>query len=753
MDKEILKPSEELESNTFAPSGTSTEETPIEVPIQKETPAPTGNETPGTGETFEQSTITRLDEDTPHPSVSPEEEARPSLVTEEITIEALETTSATEKIIAETVTTETPVIEEVITKEFSMTKDMGSEEIAETNDPEREEVTKQEEKTPAELVENKIENKVEQHVEQDRNTGEKTAPSTVEIVPSKTPPTWDFTSLNTEEIISHMKMLIENYPVNQLKVLDSLPALFEAQYQKEYAQARESQAGSSDFPNDTKERFNSIYRLYREKRASYYKRSEEEKEENLKTKLQIIEELKELIQKEESLHKTFQEFRNLQERWRNTGIVPQVNLNDLLETYHLHVENFYNYIKINKELRDLDLKKNLDKKIKLCEQAEHLIEENNFGHAVKQLQQLHGQWREIGPVPNDQKEWIWERFKGASNKINEAYRRFIETLKEEYENNLKIKEDICTQIEKFAALTPKNLSEWREFTRQVLKLQEEWEHVGTIPQKERGKLYKRFRDTCDTFFNKKRVFFQKQQEEEAKNLELKIALCEKVEAVQHSTEWKNTMDKIIALQREWKKIGPVSRKHSNKIWMRFRTACDIFFENKAAQTKSSGTNQHHNLELKRALVEEVRTYVLSGNNEEDINALRNFQVRWTEIGFVPIKEKDAIQSEFRNLINTLFDQLGISEFDRDIERFKFKVNTFDSSSETKDFKIIQERERLTSKIKQLEADLHVWENNIGFFSKSTNSEGYIKEFSAKIEDARHKLTLMHEKLKVIDDMI
>ena len=576
---------------------------------------------------------------------------------------------------------------------------------------------------------------------------------------SKELPHWDFSSFNTGEIISHMKELLDHYPIQQLRVVDTLPQLFDIQYQKEYneALAEYNKTGnpveSFSYENDSKERFFSIYRIYREKRAHYYKKAEEEKEGNLKIKLQIIEELKELVQKEESLNKTFQEFRNLQEQWRNTGMVPQTNLNDLLETYHLHVENFYNHIKINKELRDLDLKKNLDNKMELCEQAEKLIEENNIGHAFRQLQQLHVQWKEIGPVINEQKESIWERFKEASNKINDAYHRFFESLREEQENNLKIKESICLRTETLAVGQYNSPGEWNSATKQVLDLQEEWKLSGTIPQKERNKTYKRFRGACDTFFDNKRAFYQKHLGEQEKNLELKLALCEKVEALKDSTEWKITTDKIIAYQREWKKIGPAPKRHSNKVWIRFRTACDFFFNNKAAHQKSTGTNQEYNLELKRALIEEVRNYVQTDNNEENIEALKAFQARWAEIGFVPLKEKDAIQSEFRNLLNTHFDQLDIDEFDRSLERFKSKVNTFDSSGEAKDFKIVQEREKLVNKIKLVETDLHVWENNIGFFSKSSSSENLIKEFTAKIEAARHKLELMYEKLKVIDSMI
>lgn len=583
-------------------------------------------------------------------------------------------------------------------------------------------------------------------------------PTPIEKTPEKEIPAWDFSSFNTDEIISHMKALLDDFPVQRLKVLDNLPQVFEAQHQKEYdkALAEYTKDGSPvetfDYQNNSKERFYSVYRIYREKKTEFYKKQEEEKEENLKEKLQIIEELKDLIQHEESLNKTYQDFKNLQERWRNTGMVPQAQASDLLETYHHHVENFFNYVKINKELRDLDLKKNLDSKNALIEQATALLGENNIGNAFRQLQSLHAQWKEIGPVAKEHQEEAWNRFKEVTDKINEAYHKFFDSLREEQENNLKLKEDICRKLEEYAVLNIEKATDWNTASDAVLALQEEWKHAGTVPIKERNRLYKRYRAACDAFFNKKRRFFQEIQSIQSQNLAKKIALCEKVEAIKESTEWRTATSQIIEYQREWKTIGPVPKKISNKIWNRFRSACDYFFDRKSELMKNVNSDQEKNLELKKALIEEARNFQLTGNTNEDIETLKAFQARWAEIGFVPIKEKDAIQSEFRKLINGHFDQLDIDEFDKNIERFKSKINTFDNSDD-KASKIIQEREKLLNKIKQLEADLHAWENNIGFFSKSNKSEGLIKEFTVKIENARHKLSLMQEKLKLIDSMI
>lgn len=572
-------------------------------------------------------------------------------------------------------------------------------------------------------------------------------------------PDIDFSTLTTEEIVHQMQKLVSEYPVNLIKdVIESLPELFETQYKEEYEKALAAFTADGDSPegfeykNDTRERFNNIYKLYKEKKSSASRKTEAEREENLKIKLGIIEELKALIQKEESLDKTFQEFRDLQERWRNTGMVPQAKLNGLLETYHLHVENFYNYIKINKELRDLDLKRNLDEKNQLCEEAEKLVESNDIAESFKHLQLLHARWKEIGPIPKDQKEPVWERFKAATGQINDKYHNFFESLKKEQEDNLKVKEEICTKASAIADGEYKSISEWNTATKNIIDLQEEWKHSGTIPQKERNRIYKKFRAACDLFFDRKREFFKKMLEEQEKNLELKVQLCEKVEAIKDSTDWKVTTDKIISYQKEWKKIGPAPKKHSNKVWMRFRAACDTFFNNKSAHFKDIDSEQEQNLEKKKALIEEVKQFTLSGSNETDIAKLKEFQSRWAKIGFVPIKEKDAVQEEFRGLINGWFDKLNLDEFDKNLERYRAKINSFDSG-ENKEYKIINEREKLVSKIRQLETDVNTWENNIGFIAKSNKSQGLIQELTSQIEKTKQRLALLKEKLKAIDNMI
>lgn len=574
-------------------------------------------------------------------------------------------------------------------------------------------------------------------------------------------PEIDFSILSTEEIIRQAQKLINDYPVVSLKeIFEGLPEIFESRYKEEYEKALAIFTADGDKPedfeykNDNRERFNALYKLYKDKKNATARQTEAEREENLKIKLGIIEELKALVQKEEALDKTFQEFRDFTGNAGGISWKAILNgqLNGLLETYHHHVKIFITMTRSIKELRDLDLKRNLDAKNALCEEAEKLVENNDIAGAFKQLQLLHSRWKEIGPIPKEQKEPLWERFKAATSQINEKYHHFFESLKQEQEDNLKVKEEICGKAAAIAADEYRSISEWNTATQNIIDLQEEWKHSGTIPQKERNKIYKKFRSSCDAFFERKRDFYKNMSAEQDKNLELKIKLCEKVEAIKDSTDWKITTDRIISYQKEWKKIGPAPKKYSNKVWARFREACDTFFNNKKLHFKDIDSEQSKNLELKKAIIEEVRQFTLSGDAEEDINKLKDFQNRWAEIGFVPIKYKDTIQEEFRNLIDGWFDQLNLDEYERDLERFRAKLSSLDAG-DYKDYKIINEREKLVAKIRQLELDVNTYENNIGFIAKSSKSQGLIEELNSKIENTRQRLSLLQEKLKALDSLI
>lgn len=499
-------------------------------------------------------------------------------------------------------------------------------------------------------------------------------------------------------------------------------------------------------PEDAQEqRFKDLLGEYRKRRNDYISTLERSKEDNLKVKLLIIEELKDLVNSTETLNSTFNTFRELQQRWRDAGPVPQANLKDLWETYNLHVENFYSYIKINKELRDLDLKRNLEAKTTLAEEAEALIMEPSIVNAFHKLQKLHEQWREIGPVANEFKESLWERFREASGRINKAHQEYFERLKDEQKANLDLKNELCAKAEALTEANYTSRKEWNKASDELLEIQKVWKTIGFAPKKDNARVYERFRTACDRFFEKKRGYYAEAKNEMEQNLQLKTQLCEAVEAIQDSEDWKKTTDDIISLQRQWKEVGPVARRHSDAIWKRFRAACDHFFDRKSEHFSNKDSQYDQNLECKRELLAEIDRADL---DKIDFETIKEYQRRWSEIGFVPIKQKDAIQKEYKAVMDKLFAALRGSDHSRNIDRFKGKVNELKTTGG--DRRLRHERDRLYNKVKQLESDIALLENNIGFFAHSKNAESMIRDVEDKIERAKREMAEIIEKINLID---
>ena len=486
------------------------------------------------------------------------------------------------------------------------------------------------------------------------------------------------------------------------------------------------------------------FKIYRQRRDAFIANLEAEKEANLKVKQAIIEELKELVNSDETLNHTFNKFRELQQRWKETGIVPQQYVKDLWETYNLHVENFYNFIKINKELRDLDLKKNYEQKVALCEQAEALILEPSVVEAFRKLQKLHDEWRETGPVANEYKEALWERFKAASSRINKQHQEHFEALKGEQVRNLELKTELCTATEELAAQPLTTRKEWNKASDRLLEIQKTWKTIGFAPKKDNNRIYERFRTACDRFFEAKRQFYAGMKTEMEHNLQLKTEICEAAESLMNSEEWKKATDELIALQARWKQIGAVSRRHSDAVWKRFRAACDKFFERKASHFASVDGEHEENLQKKLALLAEMAEADVKAGGYE---VIREFQRRWGEIGFVPIKQKDSIQKKYKAAVDELFNTLRGSERDRSMGRFREKVSSLKASG---DRRLRTERERLYNKVRQLEQEIALLENNIGFFAKSKNAEALVADVRAKIDRAREEMAAAIEKVKLID---
>lgn len=569
----------------------------------------------------------------------------------------------------------------------------------------------------------------------------------------------DYSNYTQIELVNAMRDLLETQDEYDIKDdIDAIKAVFyknlnenleeqKKQFLADGGIEEEFVPEEDPYENDIKE----LLKEYRNVRIEFNKKLEAEKEENLKLKYAVIEEIKALINNEESINKTFQEFRDLQKRWREIGLVPQSKMKNLWDTYHFHVENFYDYIKINKELRDLDLRKNLEAKIELCEKAEELLVESSVLKAFNSLQKYHEQWREIGPVPLENKEDIWERFKAATAKINKKYQDFFETRKTEQKKNFDAKTALCEKVEEINELELDSNKEWDDKSKELVQLQKIWRTIGFAPRKDNNKIYERFRTACDKFFDKKREFYSRNKEVQQNNLQMKLDLCLEAETLKDSTDWKKTTQDFINIQKRWKEIGPVSRKHSEIIWKRFRAACDYFFEKKSEHFSGIDTEQVDNLALKEQLIEEVIHFEPSDDVSENLKTLKSFQRRWTEIGHVPIKKKDDIQNRFRDAINKLYDELNLDEEKRNLLNFRSKMNSYSESNRGQS-KMRMEREKYMNKLKQLENDLVLLDNNIGFFAKSKNAESLIEDVKKKIENTREKIEMLKEKIRVIDDI-
>ncbi|PIF06004.1 MAG: DNA primase [Draconibacterium sp.] len=516
---------------------------------------------------------------------------------------------------------------------------------------------------------------------------------------------------------------------------------------KDGGEEADFQVSEDPYENDIRE----LLRRFRQLRKELNKQLELEKEENLQKKYEVIEKIKGLINNEESINKTFNEFRELQQEWREIGLVPQSKMKNLWDTYHFHVENFYDYIKINRELRDLDLKKNLEAKIVLCENAEELLVEPSPVRAFNTLQKYHEQWREIGPVPRENKDDIWERFRTATGKINKKYQEFFETRKVEQKKNLEAKTALCEKAEEINKMEISGYKEWDQKSKEMIKLQKVWRTIGFAPKKDNNKIYERFRVACDSFFDNKREFYAANKELQQNNLQLKIDLCVQAEALKDSEDWNKTTQDFIYIQKQWKEIGPVPRKQSDAVWKRFRAACDHFFDKKSEHFSDVDSEQIENLKLKEALVEDVKNFKTQGDVDEDLKHLKEFHRRWTEIGHVPFKKKDDVQNRFREAIDKLYDDLKIDEDKRNLLRFKSKMASFSESNRGQN-KMRAEREKYMNKLKQLENDLILLENNVGFFAKSKNAESLIADVKGKIENTRQKIETLKEKIRVIDSL-
>lgn len=570
-------------------------------------------------------------------------------------------------------------------------------------------------------------------------------------------PPVDYSGYSKNELVDTLHLIVENRPPAEIRNdIERIKVLF---YKKLKQEAEERKAKFLEGGGKIEEyrvwidpaeaQIKHLLEKYKEKKSDFNKVQEAEKYENLRKKYEIIDKIKELVNREESINKTFHEFRSLQNEWHSLGIVPQSSLKDMWENYHHNVEIFYDYIKINKELRDLDLKKNLEAKVVLCEKAEELLLEPNPVNAFRFLQDFHNQWREIGPVPQESKNEIWERFKEATSQINKRHHEYFEKQKDDQRKNLESKIALCEEAEAINLLEIKNFKDFDEKADKVVALQKMWRTIGFAPKKQNNKIYQRFRDACDAFFEKKRGFYADNKEMQANNLQMKIDLCIQAEALQESTDWKATSDALIKLQKQWKEVGPVPRKQSEKSWKRFRKACDHFFERKTGHFAELDTSYEDNLKAKIAVIEELENFEPGTDVQAAFERLKELQRKWTDIGFVPFNKKDEITNRYRNALNKEFDKLKIGDEDKSILKYKNKLDNLKTNPKASR-KIHNERDKFFIKIKQLESDIVLWENNIGFFAKSTKADTMIREVEEKIDNAKKMIKMLEEKVKMID---
>ena len=447
----------------------------------------------------------------------------------------------------------------------------------------------------------------------------------------------------------------------------------------------------------------------------------------------MIADLKTLIEKQEDVNETFPQFRAIQDRWKNIGPVPPQNYRNINETYQLYVEQFYDMVKINRELRDLDFKKNLEVKEEFCAIAEKLAENEDVVAAFKELQRLHEQWKEFGPVAKEFRDSIWERFKSATAVVNKRYQAFFEGIKEQQADNLAKKTVLCEKVEEIAAREVNTSNEWNAFSKEIEEIQQEWKTIGFASKKDNQKIYDRFRAACDGFYARKRDFYMEYKDGMNANLEKKIALCEQAEQLKLSTEWKKAADQFISLQKQWKEIGAVPRKKSEQLWKRFRAACDEFFAERDKHAKPEN-DFYGNLKAKQRLIEEIKAYELK-NDESDAAAMQDFQRRWQEIGFVPFKEKDNIAQAYKEALNAKFPHSG-------------RGNNRRSRGGKP---ALSEKDRLIQKYHQLEQDIVTYENNIGFFSMSKNSAPLVKQMEERIAQSKEELKALADQIRVLTE--
>ncbi len=569
---------------------------------------------------------------------------------------------------------------------------------------------------------------------------------------------YDVENMNKQELIELLEELVEEKDISRIKYqVGNIKSAFLHKNREEKEKLKERFIAEGGKEEDFKssedpleQRFKAAFNIYKHNKHKYTEQLEKQKQINLEEKVKVLEEMKTIIDSNEPLKKTYDEFRKLQDKWKEIGMIPASELSNLWQNYHFYVDRFFDKVRMNKELRDLDLKKNFELKIALCEKTEELILEKSVIKSFKLLQQYHDEWRNIGPVPMDKKDALWERFKAATDKINERRKEHYKEIQEQQELNYQKKLVFCEKAEELVAELPDSIKAWQKKTDEITGLLAEWKKTGRAPRQVNDEVWARFKGSLDAFFNAKREFFGELKEHQMNNYNLKLDLCKEAEKLKDSTEWKKTTNELIKLQKEWKKIGPVPKRHSDKVWKRFRAACDEFFNRKSEFFKDIHKVEAENLKKKEELIEEIKNYEIKKDRNADLEALKGFQRRWVEIGHVPYNKKDKVQAEYREHIDKLFDKLSINRMEVTAQNYQKHVEELMNAPDD-GRRLSRERNYLSNKLRTLQEEITVWENNIGFFSSSKQSNKLKEDFEKKIEKAKRELEILKGKIKAIDN--
>lgn len=516
---------------------------------------------------------------------------------------------------------------------------------------------------------------------------------------------------------------------------------------KEYIDGGGDPEAYQIMPDEDEETFKQQMAIVREKRARIFQQQEAEKQANLEKKLEIIEKIKAMATSPDEANKSYNEFKELQQQWKDIKNVPADRASELWRNYQLYVEQFYDLLKLNSEAREYDFKKNLETKTKLCEAAEKLADEEDVISAFHQLQELHQQYRETGPVAKELREQIWTRFKAASTVINKRHQQHFEDLRSKEEENLTLKTALCEKVEEISKLENKTASDWEKRSKEIIDIQNQWKTIGFAPQKMNVKIFERFRAACDDFFGRKSEFFKEMKQAYAANIEKKKALVEKAQALADSTDWKVTSDKLINLQKEWKTIGVVPKKIGDQLWHDFLNACNKFFEARNAANAGARNEERENLEKKRSIIEQIKALVADAANatREKVQALTD---EYNKVGHVPYKEKDALYAAYHEALDAIYKELNISNKRRRLDDFKSNIRNMAKRGEDA---IDNERGRLKRRFEQLKQEIQTYENNLGFLNASSKKgNSLIDEMNRKVQKLRDDLELVRQKIKAID---